>query len=124
VSDEPALTRSDVFGDDELAHATCEWVARELATLGPVDERIARTQVTFRGRRRGCAYVWDPSRNMRVDFHVVLSIALDHALESPRFRQVYRASPRIWQHHLVVRSLDDLDDEVRGWLRDAWAAAS
>jgi hypothetical protein len=53
----------------------------------------------------------------------VLSIALDRELSSSRFKQVVHPSPRIWLHHLELRSLDDLDDEVQSWLRAAYDAA-
>ena len=54
---------------------------------------------------------------------VVLSLALGRLDPSPRWKQVAHPSPRIWMHHLEVRDLADLDDEVRAWLREAFAFA-
>jgi hypothetical protein len=47
-------------------------------------------------------------------------MALGRAYESPRFKEVVHPAPDIWMHHLEVRSLTDLDEEVAGWLREAF----
>ena len=54
---------------------------------------------------------------------LVLSVALDRELTSPRFKEVAHPAPRIWQHHLEVSDVADVDEEVRGWLRTAYDAA-
>jgi hypothetical protein len=54
---------------------------------------------------------------------VVLSIALPRAVASPRWKEVVRPSPRTWMHHLELSSVEQLDEEVQGWLREAAAAA-
>jgi hypothetical protein len=55
---------------------------------------------------------------------VVLSIALDREVASPRFKEIVHPAPRTWMHHLEIRSIDDIDDEVRDWLRQAFDAAA
>lgn len=40
-------------------------------------------------------------------------------IPSPRFKQLVHPAPSIWMHHLEIHSLDELDDEVRAWLREA-----
>jgi hypothetical protein len=50
---------------------------------------------------------------------VVLSIALGRRDDSPRWKEVAHPSPKHWIHHLEVRDLADIDDEVAGWLREA-----
>jgi hypothetical protein len=49
----------------------------------------------------------------------VLSIALGHHDASPRWAEVAHPSTRQWIHHLDVHSLDDLDEQVGAWLREA-----
>jgi hypothetical protein len=98
-------------------------VLRMLEPLGPVTVRVSKSQVAFR-RHRGFAYLWMPGMYLaNPGADVVLSIALDRELASSRFKEVVHPSPRIWMHHLEIRSLDDLDDEVLGWLRAAYDAA-
>ena len=91
--------------------------------LGPCTVRITRSQVAFR-RTRGFAYLWVPGQYLaRPQAPVVVSIALDHQLTSPRFKEVVEPSPGHWMHHLEVRDPDDLDDKVVGWLTEAAARA-
>jgi len=81
--------------------------------------RATKSQVAFRGRRRGFAYVWWPGRYVRSDVPAVLSIALRSPVDSPRFKSVVNPRPGLWMHHLELHSEDDLDAEVAGWLRQA-----
>ena len=76
-------------------------------------------------RRRGFAYLWLPGQHLsHPGAEVVLSIALGRAVGSPRFKEVAHPAPGQWMHHLELRSGDDLDDEVAGWLREAWGRAA
>ena len=119
-----APTRADVFGGDELGHALCDWVAAELRTHDDVEERVSRTQVAWRTPRRGFAFAWDWRWQRSAHAGPVLSIATDHRIDSDRFKEVVEPRPGLWQHHLVVTSIEQLDDEVRGWLADAHGAAA
>jgi hypothetical protein len=93
-----------------------------LEAIGPVEVRTTRSQVAFR-RRRGFAFLWLPVAWARGSgVLVVLSIALPRQDGSPRWKQVVHPG-RTWMHHLEVRALDDLDEEVRAWLGEAFAAA-
>ncbi len=53
----------------------------------------------------------------------VLSIALPRQAASSRFTSVVHPSPRIWMHHVELRSSREVDAEVLGWLSEAYAAA-
>jgi hypothetical protein len=44
------------------------------------------------------------------------SFWLKERIESPRFGKVVLYGRTDWVHHLRISSLDDLDDEVQGWL--------
>ncbi|WP_404386565.1 DUF5655 domain-containing protein [Knoellia locipacati] len=99
--------------------------ARVLATvdaLGTHTVRVTKSQVALR-RRRGFAWLWRPGQYLRSEVPVVLSVALPHRDPSPRWKEVVRPSPRAWMHHLELGSPDEVDDEVRAWLRTAYDAA-
>lgn len=85
----------------------------------PPGIRTTKSQVAFRGARRGFAFLWWPGRYVRSEVPAVLSIALDSRIDSPRFKSVVQPSPGVWMHHLELRSAEELDDEVTGWLRRA-----
>lgn len=83
---------------------------------------MTKSQVTFR-RRRGFAYVWRPGQY--IDSHVpaVLSIALSHEVTSDRIKSVVHPSTNVWMHHIELDDVGQVDDEIRGWLEDAYASA-
>ena len=53
----------------------------------------------------------------RLDAHVVLARRLDH----PRFFKIESISPRNHVHHFRITRVEDVDSEVVGWLREAYA---
>lgn len=84
-----------------------------------VTERTTVSQVALR-RRRGFAILWRPRQYLGdAAAEVVLSLALPHPLESPRFKEVAHPARTTWMHHLEITSVDDVDAEVLGWLREA-----
>lgn len=97
-------------------------VAGSIAGIGEAEVRVTKSQITFR-HRRGFAYVWRPDRYLPSDVPAVLSVALAHRIESSRFKEVAHPAPHVWMHHLELRHLDQVDDEVRGWLREAYECA-
>ena len=90
--------------------------------LGPVEVRVSRSQIAFR-RRTGFAFVWRPGQYVRSEVPAVLSIALPRRVHSSRFKQVAHPSSRVWMHHLELPGPDQVDDEVRAWLAEAYADA-
>ncbi|HEX5590488.1 MAG TPA: DUF5655 domain-containing protein [Candidatus Limnocylindrales bacterium] len=111
------------FAGRPFARAVHDRVAALIAAIGPAEARVTKSQVSFR-RRRGFAYVWIPGRYLaHPAAEVVLSVALPRHIRSPRWKEVVRPAATTWMHHLEVRSLDELDPEVAGWLREAYAAA-
>jgi hypothetical protein len=115
----PPATPEAFFEGHPVALAVYQAVSAACSDEGPASIRVTRSQVAFRGRR-GYAFLWLPGRWLRrpaVD--VVLSIALDRRLESPRFKEIVHPAPAVWIHHLEVASVDVIDDEVVGWLREA-----
>jgi hypothetical protein len=87
-----------------------------------VEVHATRSQVALR-HRSGFAYLWYPGRYVRSEVPAVLSLALPERVDSPRFKQVGNPSPGVWMHHLELDDPEQLDDEVVGWLQDAYDAA-
>jgi hypothetical protein len=113
-----------LFKDYPAAIPVLRKVREVVRGFGPAEIRSTKTQIAFR-RKRGFAYLWTPGRWLRQpSSEVVLSIARRESIKSPRFKQVVRPARSVWMHHLEVHTLEDLDDEVIGWLRDAYAEAS
>jgi hypothetical protein len=99
-------------------------VSAVLDGLGDYEIRTTKSQITFRGGRRGFAYLWRPGQWLSdPDAEVVLSIAAPRRIRSDRFKEVVHPSARVWMHHLELHDPGDLDDEVRDWLAEAMEAA-
>jgi hypothetical protein len=45
---------------------------------------------------------------------------LARKVESSRFRDIGTYTKRLWVHHFVLTSEDELDDEFAGWLSEAY----
>lgn len=116
---EDARTPEDFFASSPEGLELYRAVRCAVDEIGDAAVRVTRSQIAFR-RRRGFAYVWRPGQYVRSDVPAVLSIALPHAVDSPRFKSVVHPAPRVWMHHLELQAPDQLDDEVRGWLAKAY----
>jgi hypothetical protein len=109
----------DLFSGKPLGVEALMKVSSILEGIGDVEVRTAKSQVTFR-RKRGFAYLWPPGKYLaKPGAEVVLSIALGRHDDSERWKEVVHPSSGHWMHHLEVRRLEDLDEEVADWLMEA-----
>jgi hypothetical protein len=81
---------------------------------GPVQIAPAKTRIGFQVRMIFAAV--NKLGDHGLDAHVVLA----RRLESPRFRRIETLTPRCQLHHFRIESLSELDEEVQGWLREAY----
>jgi hypothetical protein len=102
--------------------AVYEAVVDAVASIGPAEIRVSKSQIAFR-RRKGFAYVWRPDRYLKTDVPAVLSFGYPRQLHSRRFKEVVQAAPKVWMHHLELRDRAEVDAEVRGWLAAAYETA-
>ena len=94
------------------------------SALGPARLRLSATQVTW-ARRRGFAFLWLPGRWLGArGAAAVLSVAADRRIESDRWKQVVEVRPGLWMHHLELADAAAVDDEVAGWIADAYRDAA
>lgn len=82
--------------------------------LGPVIVLPEKTRIAFQVRM---SFAQVTPRRQWLDGHVVLA----RRLESPRFRSVQTFSPRNHLHVFRIASPAEIDDELRGWLAEAYA---
>lgn len=99
-------------------------VRRVVLEAGPTTLRVSKSQISF-GRKRSFAWAWTPDRWLRKEASapLVLSIALRRRDRSKRWKEVVQPRPGWFMHHLELRDVTEIDDEVRAWLREAWADA-
>lgn len=94
-----------------------------LAQIPDVRIKVAKTQITF-ANKRGFAFVsFLPCRKSkdRPQTWMTVSFGQLYRVCSPRIDVATEPYPNRWTHHLLVSDLDELDEELMGWLRDAAA---
>jgi hypothetical protein len=89
-------------------------IRRIVESIGPVRVLPEKTRIAFQVRM---SFAQVTPRTRWLDGHVVLARRLD----SPRFRKVETFSPRNHLHAFRILSIDEIDEEVRDWLIEAYA---
>ena len=94
-----------------------------IESLGPVEIKITKSEIAFK-RKRGFAWAWMPGKYVLGSFSpLVLSLSLRRRDASPCWKEVVEPYPGRSMPHLELYSLSDLDDEIRGFLAEAWSEA-
>lgn len=109
-----ATVERHLAGKGERAAELYRRFAEAVEACGPVVLAPARTRVGFQVRMIFSVVTAHPDR---LDAHVVLARRLEH----PRFTKIESLSPRNHVHHFRIRHPDEIDGEVRAWLREAYA---
>jgi hypothetical protein len=82
--------------------------------LGPFEQVPTKTRIAFMVRVRFAAV------NRVGRDGLVCHLWLKRRIDSHRFTKVELLGRSDWIHHFVLRSEDELDDEFRGWMREAY----
>lgn len=110
-------------GGDVLSRELFAVVRAAIDSVGPSELRVTKSQIEFR-HRGGFAWVWMPAQYLRGTVApLVLTIKLSRRDVSPRWKEVVEARPGRFIHHLELHSRADVDEEVLGWIREAWGPA-
>ncbi len=115
---EPTLTLDEYFaGRSRAQREALDAIITHLETLGPVLVEAVHIGVLIK-RSRTFAEL-RPKRG-----HMSLSLLLSRVIDHPRFTRTIRTSGsrpgRRAAHFIDVRSSEDIDDEVRAWLTEAY----
>ncbi len=102
-------------GKPEAARALYDAFVALVERCGPVKLAPGKTRVGFQVRMIFAAV--DRLGASALDAHVVRA----RRLESPRFRRILSISPRNHVYYFRIQEPAELDEEVLGWLREAYA---
>jgi hypothetical protein len=122
---EAIALESYLAGRDARTCALFDAVREAIGSIGAAELRATKSQVAFR-RRIAFAWAWVPGQYLtgHTDLApLVLSVGLGRHDPSPRWKQVIEPRPGRFMHHLELFDAEQLDDEVLGWLREAWELA-
>lgn len=122
MSDDAPRGPEELFDGYPDGLAICRRVQQVLSAFAHVSVTVTKSQVAFR-RRKAFAFVWRPGQYVLSGVPAVLSISLPHEVMSDRFKEIAHPAPRVWMHHLELRDVSEVDDQVSGWLANAYEAA-
>jgi hypothetical protein len=114
---------AEFFGRNAGARQIFEAVRAAVESSGPVTLRAGKSQISFR-RRVAFAWVWIPGQYLKGDRPpLVLTVGLRRRDLSPRWKQVVEPYPGRFVHHMELHRLEQVDQEVRQFLAEAWTVA-
>lgn len=110
----PAVSVDDYYSRrPPVEREIFEAVAGHIRSLGPVIIEPVGVGILFKGRR---TFVELRPKTKWVD----LSFALDRRVEHPRVTRATRTNTSRTYHGTRLRSADDVDDVVKGWLTESY----
>lgn len=112
----------NLFDGDPDGLAICREVQRVISAFDEVSVAASKSQISFR-RRKLFAFVWRPGQYLSSTVPAALSIALPIRVASDRFKEVAHPAKAVWMHHLELRDVSEVDEQVCRWLADAYEKA-
>jgi hypothetical protein len=82
---------------------------------GPFTYSVTKTTITFKGSKRGFAGARPTGRGLSV------YLDLQRVVEDRRVIGVAPYTRRLFVHQIRLAAMDDLDEQFRGWVAEAYA---
>ena len=91
-------------------------------TVGPFSIRVQKTQITWSNRYVFACISFAKVRpaKLRPQTYLVVAFGLDHRVESPRIDIATEPYPHRWTHHVLISAPEEIDNELLGWVREAY----
>jgi hypothetical protein len=99
---------------DPSVRALYDQLVLLLRTFGPIEEDPKKTSIHL-NRKSALAGV-EARRN-----YLLLNIKSNHPIKSPRIEKAEQVSSKRFHHKLRISSAEDFDEELKGWLKEAYA---
>lgn len=95
------------------------------AAFPRVNKRVQKTQITFSNRHVfACVSFAKVKRKAELpEGYLVITLVLPSPLGSDRVAVSTEPYPGRWTHHIVVGDPEELDEELAGWIGEAYAFA-
>lgn len=115
------LTVENYFSGHPDSRVIFEAVRSVIEPLGQVDIKVSKSQIAFH-TRKNIAVTWMPALYLKGNTApLVLTLVFHTPDPSPRWKEIIRTSPNRYTHHLELRTIQDVDDQVRNWLIRSYA---
>ena len=85
--------------------------------------RVQKTQITFTNPKVFACVSMVKLRKAseRPAEYIVVTFGLGHEEHDPRIDVATEAHPNRWTHHVLVSGVGEIDDQLMGWVREAYA---
>lgn len=105
---------TDHFTDkDPVVRALYDKLLEVLNSFGPIIEEPKKTSIHL---VRKSALAGVETRKS----YLLLNIKADHKIDSPRILKTEQPSANRYHHKVKFESLEDVDEELEGWLMNAY----
>ena len=97
------------------------FATRLLAEIDNVTIKVRKTQISFSNKYNFAFVSLLPVRRTkeRPKTWSTVTFGLRYKKESPRIDAASEPYPNRWTHHLLISSVDEIDDELIGWIKEA-----
>ena len=104
-----------------LFQALNERILEGCGEYATVRREIQKTQVSYYNARMfACISLLRIKRKADMPHpYITVSFGLGEPCRDPRIGVVTEAAPKRWTHHVLVSSIDEIDDRLMGWLKEA-----
>ena len=109
--------KSHFEGKDPVVRATYDAILKVVRKFGNVDEDPKKTSIHL---NNVTAFAGVATRKG----HLILTLKSDHSIASPRIHRSEQASKSRFHHEVKLLSPADVDRELVGWLKEAWALSA
>ena len=108
----PSVNDHFVGKPDEIRKVYDRLVAM-VESFGPVEQDPKKTSIHL---NRATAFAGVAVRKT----HIVLTIKSDHKIKSPRIFKSEQTSAKRYHHETKLSEVEDVDAELKGWLKAAY----
>ena len=122
---ESYMINSDVlffFDGKPAAIPLYELFAKQVFTeIDNVTVKVQKTQISFSNKYNFAFVSLLPVRKAkdRPETYITVSFGLRYKKESPRIDVATEPYPNRWTHHMLISSVEEINDELMGWIKEA-----
>ena len=95
--------------------------SRVMREIENVRIKVQKTQISFYNKHLFACVSFTRVRKKKnfTSPYIVVTIGLNHSLESPRVEIATEPYPNRWTHHLLISNVKEIDDELLSWVKEA-----
>ena len=96
---------------------------RLFAEIDNVTVKVQKTQISFSNKCNFAFVSFLPARKAkkRPKTYITVTFGLGYKKDSPRIDAASEPYPNRWTHHMLISSVEEIDDELMSWIKEAAA---